>query len=62
MKNLASKITFKTDKKDSYNLRLISNIRKYIDIDSTKMLLCTLVLSQLDYVNSILSRTLKNHH
>ena len=35
------------------------NIRKYIDIDSTKMLLCTLVLSQLDYANSLLSRTPK---
>ena len=42
-----------------YNLRLISNICKYINIDTTKMLLCTLVLSQLDYVNSILSRAPK---
>ena len=46
-------------KKASYNLRLISNIWKYIDIDSTKMLLCTLVPSQLDLVNSILSMTPK---
>ena len=41
-------------KKASYNLRLSSNIRKYINIDTTKILLCTLVLSRLDYVNSIL--------
>ena len=61
---LDEKLSFKDhiqnrSKKASYNLRLISNIQKYIDIDSTKMLLCTLVLSQLDYVNSILSRKLK---
>ena len=30
---------------------LIGNFYKYIDIDATIMLLCTLVLSQLDYVN-----------
>ena len=34
----------------------ICNIHKYINIDTTKMLLCTLVVSQLHYVNSILSR------
>ena len=61
---LDEKLSFKDhiqnrSKKASYNLRLISNIQKYTDIDNTKMLLCTLVLSQLDYVNSILSRTLK---
>ena len=38
-----------------YNPRLIQNIRKYINIDTMKMLLSTLVFSQLDYVNSILS-------
>ena len=43
-------------KKANYNLRLIHNIQKYININTTKMLLCTLVLSQLDYANSILSR------
>ena len=43
-------------RKANYNLRLIQNIRKYINIDTTKMLLSTLALSQLDYVNSILSR------
>ena len=43
-------------KKANYNLMLICNIHKYINIDTTKMLLCTLVLSQLDYVNSILLR------
>ena len=42
-------------RKAYYNLRLIQNIRKYININTTKMLLSTLVLSQLDYVNSILS-------
>ena len=46
-------------KKANYNLKLIRNIRKYIDIDSTKMLLWTLVLSQLDYANSLLSGTPK---
>ena len=61
---LDEKLSFKDhiqnrSKKASYNLRLISNIQKYIDIDSTKMLLITLVVSQLDYVNSILSRTPK---
>ena len=45
-------------KKANYTLMLICNICKYINIDPTKMLLCTLVLSQLDYVDSILSRTL----
>ena len=43
-------------KKANYNLLLIWNICKYINIDTAKMLLCTLVLSHLDYVNSILSR------
>ena len=42
-------------RKAHHNLRLIQNIGKYINIDATKMLLSTLVLSQLDYVNSILS-------
>ena len=42
-------------RKAHHNLRLIQNIRKYININTTKMLLSTLVLSQLDYVNSILS-------
>ena len=44
------------DKKAIYNLMLIHNIHKYFNIDTAKMLLFTLVLSQLDYVNSILSR------
>ena len=43
-------------KKANYNLRLISNNHKYININTTKMLLCTLVLSHLDYVNSLLAR------
>ena len=45
-------------KKANYNLKLILNIWKYINIDTTKMLLSILVLSQLDYMNSILSRAL----
>ena len=43
-------------KKANYTLRLICNIHKYININTTKMLLCTLLLHQLDYVSSILSR------
>ena len=35
---------------------LIHNICKYITIDTAKMLLCTLVLSRLDYVNFTLTR------
>ena len=42
--------------KANYDLMLIHNIHKYININTAKMLLCTLVLSQLDYVNFILSR------
>ena len=43
-------------KKANYNLMSICNNHKYINIDTAKMFLCTLVLSQLDYVNLILSR------
>ena len=43
-------------KKANYNLRLICNIWKYINIGTTKILLSTLACGQLDYVNSILSR------
>ena len=32
----------------------ICNIHKYLNIDTCKVLLCSLVLSKLDYVNSIL--------
>ena len=61
---LDEKLSFKDHiqnrlKKVNYNLRPIRNILKYIETDSTKMLLCTLVLNQLDYANSILSRTPK---
>ena len=45
-------------KKANYNLRLIRNIQKYINMDTTKILLSTLVLSQLDNMKSILSRAL----
>ena len=37
-----------------YNLYLIKNIRKYITQEPAKMFLCSLVLSQLDYFNSVL--------
>ena len=40
-----------------YNLYLIENIRKYITQETAKMLLCSLVLSQLDYLNSVLTDT-----
>ena len=53
--NLKDHIQNRT-KKANYNLTLIHNSHKYINTDTTKMLLCTLVLSQLDYVNSTLSR------
>jgi hypothetical protein len=36
------------------NIRRISNIRQFIDIDTAKTLACSLVLSHLDYANSIL--------
>ena len=38
-----------------YNLYLIKYIRKYITQETAKMLLCSLVLSQLDYLNSVLT-------
>ena len=37
------------------NIRRISNIRHFIDLDTAKLLACSLVLSHLDYANSILS-------
>ena len=37
---------------------LINNIHKYYNIETTNRLLCSLVLSQLDYVNSILHKAL----
>ena len=43
-------------KKKANNLILLHNIHKYININTANMLLSTLALSQLDYVNSILSR------
>ena len=38
-----------------YNLYQIKNIRKYITQETAKMLLCSLVLSQLDYLNLVLT-------
>ena len=40
-----------------YGIHLIKNVRKYLMMGTTKMLMCTLVLSQLDCVNSILTNT-----
>ena len=40
-----------------YGIHLIKNVRKYLTMATTKMLMCTLVLSQLDCVNSILTNT-----
>ena len=42
-----------------YELRRISSIRKYLTIDATKTIVCSLVLSRLDYCNSILSGSSK---
>ena len=36
-------------------LRLIGLIRKYLTVDAAKTIVCSLVLSRLDYCNSILS-------
>ena len=43
-------------RKANYNFMLIHNICKYININTAKMLLPTLVLSQLDFINATLSR------
>ena len=40
-----------------YGINLIKNVRKYVTMATTKMLMCTLVLSQLDGMNSILTNT-----
>ena len=40
-----------------YGIHLIKNVRKYLTMATTKMLMCTLVLSQLDCINSILTNT-----
>ena len=36
-------------------LRRISSIRNFLSVDATKTLMCSLVLSKLDYCNSLLS-------
>ena len=36
-------------------LRRISSIRHFLSVDATKTLMCSLVLSKLDYCNSLLS-------
>ena len=40
-----------------YGIYLIKNVRKYLTMATTKKLMCTLVLSQLDCINSILTNT-----
>ena len=40
-----------------YGIHLIKTIRKYLTMATTIMLMCTLVLSQLDCINSILTTT-----
>ena len=40
-----------------YGIHLIKNVRKYLTMVTTKMLMYTLVLSQLDCINSILTNT-----
>ena len=37
-----------------FNIQKIKKIRKYLTEDETKMLICPMVLSHLDYGNSIL--------
>ena len=56
-KKLSLKDHIQNRYKANYNLMFIHNIHKYININTAKMLLSTLVLSQLDSVNSTLSRT-----
>ena len=51
--NMKTHIANRT-KNELYNIYLIKNIRQYITQDTAKMLLCSLVLSQLDYLNSAL--------
>ena len=41
-------------------LRQISSIRQYLTLSATKILICSLVLSRLDYANSLLSNCPKN--
>ena len=38
-------------------IHLMQNVRKYLTIVITKMLMCTLVLSQLDYIKCMLTNT-----
>ena len=40
-----------------YGIHLTKNVRKYLTMATTKMLMCTLVLSQLDCIYSILTNT-----
>ena len=48
-----------TSRSAFYELRRISSIHKYLTIDATKIIVCSLVLSRLDYCNSILSGSSK---
>ena len=49
-------------KKASYNVMLICNIHKYINIDTTKMLLCTLVLSKTRLCQFHTSKGINNYN
>ena len=40
-----------------YGIHLTKHVRKYLTTATTKMLMCALVLSQLDCINSILTNT-----
>ena len=40
-----------------YRIHLMKNVRKYLTMATTKMLMCTVVLSQLDCIKCILTNT-----
>ena len=40
-----------------YRIHLMKNVRKYLTMATTKILMCTLVLSQLDCIKCILTNT-----
>ena len=40
-----------------YRIHLMKNVKTYLTMATTKMLMCTLVLSQLDYIKCILTNT-----
>jgi hypothetical protein len=46
----------------NYELRRISSVRQYLTRDATKVLVCSFVLSRLDFLNGLLSGCDKKHH